>query len=84
MVGSELTEVLEYTAEIDGRSVTAIVTKYPEGENPGAYNGRAGWTVQLSDENGTELERFHNPEPSLQEAFDMINWENVRSAFHGG
>lgn len=78
MIGSEMTEVLEYTGDIDGRTITVIVTKYPEGENPGAYDGAAGWTVDLKGEDGNSLDRFHNPERSLDDAFRAINWDNVR------
>ena len=76
-VSTEFTEELDLTGTINGKSIRAVVTKYPRGENPETYDGHEKWTVQLFGGEGQELERFHNPEDSLELAFQMIDWERV-------
>jgi hypothetical protein len=77
---SEFTEQLEVNGLIGGRSVRILITKYPLGENPESYDGDEMWSVQLFDENGEQLDRYHNPESSLEIAFQMIDWDRVQDA----
>lgn len=77
---SELTEVFVVSGKIAGKSVNVTVTRYPRGENPETYDGDEMWSVALADETGKEMDRYHNPEASLELAFDMIDWGRVRNA----
>ncbi|GAB2571675.1 hypothetical protein [Leucobacter ruminantium] len=77
---SELSLVYEFSGEVDGRPLRVVVKQFPAGENPETYGGREKWSVELFGEDG-ELDRFHNPEDSLELAFDMVNWDKVKDYF---
>ncbi len=42
---SEYTEQYELRGTILGKSITAKITRYPEGENPETYSGKQLWSV---------------------------------------
>lgn len=80
---AEFVERAEFQATVNNYDIKIVVTRYPAGENPEAYVGNEMWTVELIDENGESLDRYHNPESSLELALDMIDWGHVSELVNG-
>lgn len=77
-LSSEYTEQYRMHAEVGGKTLTVLVTKYPGDENPESFDGQERWGIEFIDSEGRALHRFLNPESSLEDVLGSVDWRRIR------